>query len=341
MPRRLGPEHAGGGNPPSPVPPRREEASLRVQQVTLPVPFPLRTANVYLVATPEGTVLIDTAFYTPAAWGGLVRAVTAFTETWGPLCAIVLTHHHPDHIGMAGRLQQRYGVPVLASPGEAALIPQVWGPGADGGGTAFYRDHGMPAAVLDDITKEIDDLLAVLAPLPRVDGVIPRRPLVLGGLAFTPVVTPGHSPAHLCLYHAPSGVLLVGDQLLPRITPNIGWYPYTSPDPLRDFLRSLGVIEQLPVRQALPGHGPAMWNTGARIAELRAHHAARLTATRALLDGNTLTGHQVALGLFGTDLSSQEVRLAMVEAIAHLEHLRHQGEVVLDRRGPQAVYRRR
>ena len=314
-------------------------AGLTIRRITLPVPFPLKTANVYLVGTPGGTILVDTAFYTPDAWERLRSEVITFTADCGPLRTIVLTHHHPDHVGMAGRLQERYEVPVLASPEEATLIAQVWGPCADRHDTEFYQMHGMPAIILDSITREHDGLLSALAPLPRVDAIIAGRPLALGGLEFAPVITPGHSPAHLCLWHAASGILLVGDHLLPHITPNIGWDPYSGPDPLDDFLVALGDVERLPVQKAYPGHGLPIDDVSGRITELRVHHAERLHATRALLDGDALTGYQVAERLFGSDLSPQEVRFAVVETLAHLEYLRRRGDIATERRGRHVVYR--
>jgi len=316
-------------------------AGLTIRRISLPVPFPLKTANVYLLGAPGGTILVDTAFYTRDAWERLRSAVTAFTADRGPLRAIVLTHHHPDHIGMAGRLQERYGVPVLASPGEAKLIAQVWAPSTDRQHAGFYRLHGMPAIILDSVTREHAGLLSALAPLPRVDAITAGRPLAVGGLEFAPLITPGHSPAHLCLWHAPSGILLVGDHLLPRITPNIGWHPYSGPDPLDDFLVALGAVERLPVRKAYPGHGAPIGDVRARITELRVHHAERLRATRALLDGDALTGYQVAERLFGSDLSPQQVRFAVVETLAHLEYLRRRGDVATERRHRHVVYRRR
>ncbi len=309
-----------------------------VRRLALPIPFPLRTANVYLIAGPAGVLLIDTGFYTRQGWTLLLRGIAEFTARRGPLRVIVLTHHHPDHVGMAGRLQQRFGVPVLTSAGEAALLPQVWAAAGQRDELAFYREHGTPRPVLAAIREEYRDILAAVRPLPHVQPVGADR-LTLAGMAFRLVVTPGHSPAHLCLFHPASRTLFVGDELLPVITPNIGWYPYVGPDPLRDFLASFRSIESLPVRRALPGHRGVIRDVPARIAELRAHHAHRLAAVRTILDGCALTGYDVARGLFGT-LSPKQMRLGLVEALAHLEYLRRRGLVAAARRAGRLVYRR-
>ena len=311
-------------------------ADLPVRRVQLPVPFPLRTVNVYLTAGPHGTVLIDTGCYSPEASAMLDREIAAFAARRGPLRAIVVTHHHPDHVGMAGRLQQRFGVPVVTSPGEAALFPVVWAPAGQREEIAFYRDHGTPLGVLAAIRREYREILAVVRPLPDVLPAGPRA-LRLAGLTFRPVITPGHSPAHLCLYHAASKTLFAGDAVLRGITPNVGWYPYVGPDPLADFLASFASIEALPVRRALTGHRDPIRGVAARLAELRAHHAARLAAVRTILDGGARTGYEVAVALFGR-LTPQQLRLGLVEALAHLEYLRRRGRAAARRRSRGVVY---
>ncbi len=312
--------------------------ALTIRPIALPVPFPLKTANVYLAGVGGTTILVDTGFYTPDAWECLQNEVASFTAVYGPLRTIILTHHHPDHVGMAGRLQERHRVPVLTSPGEARLVSQVWDRSAGRRGAEFFQTHGVPGPVIDTVTREHDTLCSALAPLPRVDPITVGVPLVLGGLEFAPVITPGHSPAHLCLWHSRSGTLLAGDHLLPHITPNIGWDPYSAPDPLHDFLAALAVVERLSARTAYPGHGLPIGAVDARIVELRAHHAERLRTIRALLDGGPLTGYEIAGRLFGTDLSPQETRFAVVEALAHLEYLRRRGEIAAGRRHRHVVY---
>jgi glyoxylase-like metal-dependent hydrolase (beta-lactamase superfamily II) len=311
---------------------------LAVRRLSLPVPFPLRTVNVYLVGGPAGTLLVDTGYYARETWTVLTRAIAAFARRAGALRAIAVTHHHPDHIGMAGRLQQRFGVPVVMAAGEAALLPRVWAVSGQQEELAFYRAHGAPSATLAAIRAEYRGILADVLPLPDCSPAA-AGPLLLAGLTFRPVVTPGHSPAHLCLFHAASQTLFVGDQVLAVITPNIGWYPYVGPDPLRDFFDSFGSIEALPVRRALPGHRDVIRNVKTRIAELRAHHADRLAAVQAILDRGAATGYEVACGLFGA-LSPQQMRLGLVEALAHLEHLRRRGLVAAERRARGVVYRR-
>ena len=312
--------------------------ALRIHQVTLPVPFPLRTANVYLASVGGGTILVDTGFFAPDPWERLRSEVASFAAAHGPLRAVILTHHHPDHVGMAGRLQERYGVPVLASAGEAALVSRVWGRTAGGCRAGFYRMHGVPASLLDRFTREHAMLCAALEPLPRVSPVALGRPLALWGLEVTPVVTPGHSPAHLCLWHAPSRTLLAGDHLLPHITPNIGRDPYSGSDPLHDFLVSLDAAERLGARRAYPGHGSPIDEVAVRIAELRAHHSARLRAIHGLLGDGPLPAYQIAVRLFGSDLSAQEMRFAVVETLAHLERLRSRGDAAVARRSRLLVY---
>lgn len=312
--------------------------SLAVRRLVLPVPFPLRTVNVYLVAGPGGTLLVDTGYYSRETWTLLTGEIARFAARRGPLRAIVVTHHHPDHVGMAGRLQQRFGVPVVMAAGEAALLPRVWAVSGQQEELTFYREHGTPSGALAAIRREYRDILADVLPLPDVSPA-GSGALRLAGLTFRPLVTPGHSPAHLCLYHGPSRTLFVGDELLPGITPNIGWYPYVGPDPLSDFLESFRSIEALRVRRALPGHRGAIRDVTARIAELRVHHAQRLAAVRTILDGSARTGYEVASALFGR-LTPQQMRLGLVEALAHLEYLRRRGRVTAERRRRGVVYRR-
>jgi glyoxylase-like metal-dependent hydrolase (beta-lactamase superfamily II) len=116
-------------------------------------------------------------------------------------------------------------------------------------------------------------------------------------------------------------VLIAGDHLLPRISPAVGLYPDSRPDPLGDYLDSLRRTRDLGLRLALPGHGDPVEDPSARAADLIEHHRRRLEETEAALDGGARTGYEVSLALFGADLSPPARRFAVAETLSHLERL--------------------
>ena len=134
---------------------------------------------------------------------------------------------------------------------------------------------------------------------------------------------PGHADGHLALVR--DGVLVAGDHLLPRITPAVGLYPDSSPDPLGDYLDSLERTAALGVRLALPGHGEPMHDPTARAREIVAHHRERLEATAAALGKEPRSGYEVSFPLFGADLNPAARRFAVAETLSHLERLVREG----------------
>jgi glyoxylase-like metal-dependent hydrolase (beta-lactamase superfamily II) len=130
---------------------------------------------------------------------------------------------------------------------------------------------------------------------------------------------PGHADGHLALLR--EGILVAGDTLLASITPNVGLYPDSRPDPLGDYLRSLERIAGLAPRLALPGHFDLIEDPAGRARELIAHHAERLEQTVAALDGRPRSAYEVSLSLFPDPLSSTLRRFALAETRAHLEYL--------------------
>jgi glyoxylase-like metal-dependent hydrolase (beta-lactamase superfamily II) len=130
---------------------------------------------------------------------------------------------------------------------------------------------------------------------------------------------PGHADGHICLER--DGVLVAGDHLLGAITPTVGLYPESRPDPLGDYLDSLRRTIELAPTMALPGHGDPIADPPARARQIVEHHRRRLRVTAAALGREPRTGFEVSVALFGEDLEAGDRRFALAEALAHLERL--------------------
>lgn len=312
-----------------------------IYQVRLPLPFPLRFVNCYLLQDGAGWTVLDTGLNYPpsqAAWQA------AFAELGiGPhmITRIILTHAHPDHYGSAGWLAAQSGAPVLISPVEQEFAQKVW----HGDATAYrsvvelFCAHGMPAGLSEIVYDDMVALRPMTRPLPETIPLEPGTRLRIGTRAFHAITTPGHSDGHLVFYCAEERLLLCGDVVLVKITPNISLWPYGRPDPLADFLQSLDYLARLDVALALPGHGPLIDTFRQRLDELHAHHDERLHTTERAI-GSGATAFDVCMVVFPTDqLSPHQFRFAMAETLAHLEHLVGKGRLVRVQQEP-LIYRK-
>jgi glyoxylase-like metal-dependent hydrolase (beta-lactamase superfamily II) len=133
------------------------------------------------------------------------------------------------------------------------------------------------------------------------------------------IATPGHADGHVCLFR--NGVLIAGDHLLDRITPAVGLFPESRPDPLGDYLDSLRRTAELDARVAYSGHGEPIEDPAGRSYQLVEHHRRRLEQTLAALDGGSRSGFEVSRELFGQELSPTQRRFAVAETLSHLERL--------------------
>ncbi len=298
--------------------------------IRLPVPGPLQHINVWLAPGRRRRVLIDTGMNQPethAAWDAL-----ALSERLGEeLEAILVTHHHPDHFGMAANLAARFDVPVrMSEPARAAAqLATVGALAAGAAALAEYRD-----------TWGVD--FEVLLTRARAAGVYDR--LVSGMPAPTSFITEGeriaelrdpwhaslhhgHAEGHLCLYWRQSNLLISGDQLLPAISSNVSLYPGAgSEDPLADFLHSLERLAGLPeTTVVLPAHGRPFRGPAARAAQLRAGHELRLRTLRDFAAQPRGTAEIVG-ALFGArNLEGWNSMLAYGETLAHIRYLQLRG----------------
>jgi glyoxylase-like metal-dependent hydrolase (beta-lactamase superfamily II) len=293
-----------------------------IYQVQLPLPFPLRIVNCYLLRDDGRWTIVDAGLNYPPGQAAWLAAFDALGIRAESIARIILTHAHPDHYGMAGWLAERSGAPVLLSPTEQAFATYVWGGGEPviQAVAALFRQHGMPGDLVAAVCDQMVALRPMTRPLAETAALAPGTRLRIGAREFQAIPTPGHSDGHLAFYCADERLLLCGDTVLTKITPNISLWPHGRPNPLADFLRTIDELERIEVDLALPGHGPLITTFGRRLAELRAHHDERLLAVeRAAGDAAAFI---VCTKIFPTEqLSAHQIRFAMAETLAHLEYL--------------------
>jgi glyoxylase-like metal-dependent hydrolase (beta-lactamase superfamily II) len=312
-----------------------------IYQVQLPLPFALRIVNCYLLRDGEGWTIVDSGLNYPpgqAAWRVAFEALGIDT---GSITRIILTHAHPDHYGMAGWLAAQSSAPVLLSPTEQAFAEWAWGGGEQvyGAVKTFFLAHGMPDDMAQVVYEQMAELRPMIRPMAATTALEPGSTLRIGPREFKSIATSGHSDGHLAFYCAAERLLLCGDTVLTKITPNISLWPHGRPDPLADFLLTLEQLAEIEVDIALPGHGPLISNFGQRLGELRAHHDQRLKVV-VVRAGSGATAFEVCTSIFPTEqLTPHQIRFAMAETLAHLEYLVGVGQ--LERTaGDRPIYRR-
>lgn len=299
----------------------------------IPLPLPedgLRAVNVYVLEGDGGLTLIDAGWALPASRGRLADALEALSYSIADVRSVLVTHIHRDHYSQGVTLRRESGCMLRIGEGERPSLQALHADEErmDAAQLALLRRHGA-----DDLVRRLEaggfdeeeDLSVWELPDEWIDD---GRSFDIGGHQLTAVHTPGHTRGHL-VYAAPGGgVLFTGDHVLPHITPSLGYERRTGPLPLRDYLRSLHAMLELPDLMMLPAHGPVRSGTRERVHELLDHHAERLDACEALLDGRSASAIEVARGLGWTrrgrrfdDLDELNQMLAVSETAAHLDVL--------------------
>jgi len=304
-----------------------------IYQIRLPLPFALNHVNCYLLRDDDGWTMLDTGLNWPESHLAWQAAFAELQIELAQIRRILLTHMHPDHFGMAGHFQAVTGASVYLSPREAEMAQTVWV--EDGWrqevSSGFWHRTGVTDALLTTVTSQTTRLRQMTMPHPTTISLLaPETTIRMGGRTWRAIHAPGHADGQLIFYNQDERLLLSGDQVLMKITPNIGLWPTTEPDPLGRYLHSLQSLALLDVRLALPGHGRPIEEWQVRLAELQNHHAARLTRMiDATGDGSSTL--RLAQRVFKFDgFSDHEVRFAVAETLAHLDYLVRQGRLVCE-----------
>ncbi len=299
----------------------------------LPVPGSLNHINVWLVEDDDGIAIVDTGLKIPPA-----------KEAWKQLLAgplhgrkitrVICTHFHPDHIGLAGWLTHKFGVRLWMSRGEWLFARML---------TTDVRDSPPPEALdywrlagwdEDRISVEAGKgwgrFSSVVSPVPVSFVRLSEGDKIrMGAREWRVVMGSGHSPEHACLLDEAGGLLIAGDQVLPRITSNVS-LSLSEPeaDPLGEWLESIVSLRRLPSDLlVLPSHGEPFTGLRARLDALAEGHRGRLEALHDHL-GEPRRAVDCFGILFGRKIDDSVYGLATGEAMAHLRWLENSGKAV-------------
>jgi glyoxylase-like metal-dependent hydrolase (beta-lactamase superfamily II) len=298
-----------------------EEVVESIFRVKVPLPRnPLRHVNSYFLADKKRWLVIDTGMNLDECYKALISAIRKF-KLRNPL--YIATHNHADHIGVSGRLSDS----LLMSSIDAGIVESItedrWVEVA-----RFYVKNGFP--------KEMAELMLRLHParnifVKEIERLEDGDEIEFGEFSLRCILTPGHTPGHLCLYDDERKILFSGDHILFDITPNIAWWPFMNA--LDGYLRSLDKIYSLKVKTVLPGHRGFSGELRNRIDELKDHHKRRLEEALAALD-SPKTAWEVAPSIsWDLEFSNWDgipllqKWFIVGETIAHLEYLFGKGRV--------------
>lgn len=316
----------------APAPGTATEVAPGVLWLRLPLPMRLDHVNCYALDDGDGWTIVDTGFDTPVG-RGIWAELLAGPLAGKPVRRVLVTHHHPDHIGLAGWFQSQHGAELwttrtawlfarmLTLDLQDSIAPET---------LAFWRAAGMPEAMIAARADERPFNFADrVAPLPLgFHRITEGDVLQMAGRTWDVRLGAGHAPDHATLWSRDFNLVLGGDQLLPGISPNLGVYA-TEPeaDTVADWLWSCTRLAEFarPDQLVLPGHKLPFTGLPTRLRQKIENHHAALDRLRAHL-AQPRTAAQCFLPLFGREIEDSQFTLALGEALGHLNHLRALGQ---------------
>lgn len=289
----------------------------------------VRSTLVYLIKEREGFVLVDAGWSAEPAWAALQSQVKEIGIRFTDIRWLVVTHFHLDHSGLAGKVKELSGAQLIMHPLDSlrGVVTRITEGLSEE--RAWLAQQGYPEG-------ELERFFGSPRPVSRIPSLAPDL-LVEGGeriggegAALYILWTPGHTSGHVCVYDAKRKVLFSGDHVLPRITSNISLSPFTTPNPLSDYLASLEKLHHVEAQMVLPAHEMPFTGLTRRVDELRHHHHRRLNEMHELLKDGPKTAFELARRVrWDRDPWQQPLPfsryLALLETAAHLRFLAEEG----------------
>jgi glyoxylase-like metal-dependent hydrolase (beta-lactamase superfamily II) len=311
----------------------------KIYQIELPIPFPLKTTNVYLVDESPKT-LVDAGIKTDASFEALTKSLEELGLSLSSIKRILVTHGHIDHYGQAQKISSITGAPIYIHPKEYGRIRSIlhsFGPLK-----SILLRNGVPEALVNEAIRFMESAQKMTDPLNEAFFLEDGDPISFTSMTWRTIHCPGHSPGLICFYWPEKKILFTGDHLLKEITPNPVLYVPDNNVPLHypglmEYISSLKKIEGLDVDLLLPGHGDEVYDSKGLIQKILRHHQERMDYVLSFLSQREKTPYEIAMDLF-PGVPPFEIFLGISEAVGHLEILKGEGKVKVEEKQGKDYY---
>jgi len=311
----------------------------------------------YAVETPEGWVVIDAGLNTENGFEAFQRQMSEAGIVPQDVAVIVITHDHPDHAGLANRVKELTEARLVMHRLDAsgawqqrlrALAQMARDPESL---RLWTQRYGVPAEELREgffprpPTDSDGHSSPWRFPAPHVDLLMEGGEEVLPGSGLWTIWTPGHSPGHLCVHDQKRRLLFSGDHVLPIITPHVSLYPGDEGNPLERFLQVQHDLKELDVGMVHPAHEHSFPNLRQRVDEILEHHRERMNEILTQVRDGPKTSWQITSGITWNVAPWEQLgpgtrRMALMETMAHLQHLVAEGRVTRQQTDSVVLYGR-
>jgi glyoxylase-like metal-dependent hydrolase (beta-lactamase superfamily II) len=313
-------------------------------RITLPMPYRLRHVHAYALVQGSDIALFDTGMNMPGSYEKIEEDLKSIGLSTKSIRDVFITHSHTDHCSMAGLLQKRTPAKIHIST-DADIVYQHFyqAEALTKAARIFYAKHGMSPREVDAMVEEIDDIRGIIAPFTADDHLEQNEIREFGDWKFEVIFTPGHAAGHVCFFFREEGFLLAGDHVLPYISPSLSPNIFDEIfQPLKNYLDSLKIVENLPVTTIYPGHGNSFTNISERAAEIRTHHELRKQVVLQSLNGQPKTTYAISAEISGVAAArwdDWEKFMALNETYVYLQELKREDVIKEMMEGNVLVYK--
>src|SRR6185312_14433692 len=319
-----------------PAPGELIEIAPGVQWLRLPLPYRLNHVNIYLLRDEGGWAVLDTGLGTAECRAGW-EAVLSGPLAGQCLTRMIVTHYHPDHVGLAGWLSQRFGLELsMPRPEYLYSLALQYAPGDLGADMhrPFYHRHGLSPEITELVLSRGHEYLRRTTGVPTTYHRIRHGDeLRIGDRRLQVLTGGGHALEQAMLVCPEERIFLAADQVIARISPNVSVHPMEPDlDALGIYLASLRAIRETVANDVLvlPGHGLPFYGLHDRIGELIEHHAARCGDIARACRDRALTVAEIVPHVFNRELDAHQTGFAFGEVLAHVNHMLGRGELRLE-----------